>query len=100
MFQHDLRRKSSMCDAPLSTSSIAESKAQWQVIPNPATTTIDIMTHEVGEMFITSVTGQVLQTLKITSLHHTIDISALNPGLYMLSMKTTNGLLVHKLIKD
>lgn len=100
MFQHDLRRKSSMCDAPLSTSSIAESNAQWQVIPNPATTTIDIMTHEVGEMFITSVTGQVLQTLKITSLHHTIDISALNPGLYMLSMKTTNGLLVHKLIKD
>ncbi len=43
MFQHDLRRKSSMCDAPVSIPFLDIQNEQIQVFPNPASTSIQIL---------------------------------------------------------
>jgi outer membrane protein assembly factor BamB len=99
MFQHDLRRKSSMCDAPLSDNSIHRSQATFTLYPNPTSEYIDIQSEVNGDMNIYNSIGQIIKYEKISINTKRIDVSSLPIGLYYVSLKTSEGNQVQKIIK-
>ncbi len=100
MFQHDIRRKSSMCDAPLSNSTIEKKSTQIQIYPNPAKETLAIETDDLGELQIRKITGELILQSSLIHSKTIIDVSSFSTGLYIVHVQTKNGSLVQKLCKE
>ncbi len=93
----------SMAFKPASVATI--NKDNWSVAPNPA---IDVVTltsdnNIQGNTYsITDVTGRTLQHAAVTSPKQQIDVSALVPGMYILTVYSSNTELIKtiKLVKE
>jgi hypothetical protein len=94
-----------------STTSINElvNSASVEVYPNPASNAInvsfDAVKSGVAELSITNIIGQQVAGGMRTSLNtgsnfHTLDIANLSKGIYILNIKTGNGSLQRKFVKE
>lgn len=72
-----------------------------RLYPNPVdeTLTLDINDHSVTQCHLYNSNGQLLLTLNVEQGINTYNISHLNQGMYLLKLKTEEGLLVKKIIK-
>lgn len=72
--------------------------ADIAIYPNPANTVLTISAAErIGEISITDLPGQVIQTLRPGKEQVDIDVSVLPPGVYMV---TINGSKVRRFVKE
>ncbi len=94
------------CSMAFKPSSVATvNQGNWSIAPNPA---IDVVTlgsdnNTQGNTYnITDVTGRTLQHAAVTSPKQQIDVSALVPGMYILTVYSSNTELIKtiKLVKE
>lgn len=97
MFQHDLRRKSSMCDAPLSNSSVEINNQNMQLYPNPSRQFVTLVSSNLGHVSIRTITGTTIKSFELTELKSNISIGDLAPGLYFVSVQSKQGMSIQKL---
>ena len=70
-----------------------------EIYPNPANTTLYFnFTESPEQITIIDINGRIVLTPQVTE--KSIDISALQPGLYFVKIKTTNGNFVNKFVKE
>lgn len=74
----------------------------YQVFPNPFTNNIQIISSEqMTELSVYDMIGKrIWQKKGISTNDTTIDLESLNVGVYLLQIRTTSGLITHKLIKQ
>ena len=74
----------------------------YQVFPNPFTNTIQVISsEEMIELSIYDIVGKkIWHKTNVNQNSETIDLATLNTGVYLLKIKTTNGLITHKLVKQ
>ena len=79
-----------------------QSALSYQVYPNPFTNTLQINSNRsMLEMTVYDLIGKkIWQKTSNNNTSETIDLSSLNQGVYLLKIKTTNGIITHKLIKQ
>jgi hypothetical protein len=74
------------------------------IAPNPVQNEATIFFKETGNKILQllTTTAQIVYTEKIigTNNSHTIDMSKLASGVYLLRLQTTNGIELHKIIKQ
>jgi CshA-type fibril repeat protein len=71
--------------------------------PNPAATWVKISgLRGTGNIYLTNLAGQRLQTVNITGYTHTLDIKQLPVGLYFITVTEASGIkqMVQKLVKN
>jgi hypothetical protein len=101
MFQHDIRRQSSLCeDATNTVNENPDQKNEIKVFPNPANDKIEVTGLINGTIEIINVQGQIVKTLNASSTKTTIDLTKLSGGVYLIKVKTDKGIAVKKLIKQ
>ena len=74
----------------------------YQVFPNPFTNNIQVITSDqMTELTVYDIIGKrILQKTGINANFDTVDLTALNAGVYLLKIKTSQGAITHKLIKQ
>jgi hypothetical protein len=74
----------------------------YQVFPNPFTSNIQILSSEqMTELSVYDMVGKKIWRKTIGNTNsETIDLEALNAGVYLLKIRTSGGLIIHKLIKQ
>jgi hypothetical protein len=74
----------------------------YQVFPNPFTNNIQIISSDqMTELSVYDMVGKrIWQKKDINSNADSVDLSALNVGVYLLKIKTQNGMITHKLVKQ
>jgi hypothetical protein len=74
----------------------------YQVFPNPFTNNIQIISSEqMIELSVYDMVGKkIWQKTTANTNAETIDLGALNVGVYLLKIKTPEGLMTHKLVKQ
>jgi lysyl endopeptidase len=80
---------------------INELQAQWAMFPNPSDdkVTLDLSAVDgTKEIAVTTSAGQIVRQLEISSSSEVIDISQLAAGMYLVSVKTSQGSSVRPLI--
>ena len=97
MFQYDLRRKSSMCDAPLSNSSVEKNNQNMQLYPTPSRQFVTLVSSNLGHVSIRTITGATIKSFELTDLKSNISIGDLAPGLYFVSVQSKQGMSIQKL---
>jgi YVTN family beta-propeller protein len=94
---------------PIGIASLNIVSESVSVYPNPATEnlTIESPQEEVGSgsrqaalIEITNIQGQLIKTLATTGNKTNIDVSAFPIGVYIVEMKTENGVGVRKFVKE
>ena len=86
---------------PLSVSDL-NSKAV-SLIPNPATelVTVQVNNSEILEIVLFDVHGRsITSEMKINAPNYVMDVSDLSSGLYFVTLKTADGTIVKRLIKE
>ncbi len=80
----------------------SQNTATYQVFPNPFTNIVQILSSEpMTELTIYDMVGKrVWQKTAGNTNDDTLDLGILNAGVYLLKIKTTNGIITHKLIKQ
>jgi uncharacterized protein (TIGR02145 family) len=79
--------------------SLPEAEEIISVYPNPATENISIIsTNEIFEVSILNSFGQSVYESQINDTNIQINTSNLESGIYIIRIKTMNGLITHKLI--
>jgi len=86
------------CPVPTAIQDVALT-TEVAVYPNPANSSLNIITNSAGSFVITNDMGQMLQQGLITKNVMTTDISTLPAGLYFLTVKGENGNVVKKFVK-
>ena len=72
-----------------------------EVYPNPSSKEINISSqYIINSIEILSTLGQKVYKEKINTTNKTIDISALNKGIYIIELKTEKGVIHKKFIKE
>lgn len=101
MFQHDILRKSSMCDAPLGIDDMVfgDDEIHINVFPNPSGNQIEIQTSTKGEILIYDLCGKLLQKFPFLNTKQILDISNFPKGMYMLELNSTKGRVTSKFMK-
>jgi hypothetical protein len=89
----------------LATQEISNNAPNLNIYPNPCSNILNIdFENESGlsSIQILDITGRVLFTdhFKLTIDHFSIDVSALNPGMYFIRLKSHAGTEVKKFIKE
>ncbi len=73
----------------------------YQVFPNPFTSNIQVITSEpMTELSVYDMVGKRILKKTSAATSETIDLAALNAGVYLLKIRTATGLITHKLIKQ
>jgi hypothetical protein len=75
-------------------------KSKINIYPNPANETIIIDGLQAGKIDIINLQGQVIKKLDVSNEKTSIDISKLSGGVYTMKIKTNDGIIVKKLIKQ
>jgi len=70
------------------------------IYPNPANETIIIDGLQAGKIEIINLQGQVIKNIDVSNEKTSIDISKLSGGVYTMKIKTNEGIIVKKLIKQ
>ena len=74
-----------------------------KLYPNPATNTLHIefegLDDPQGTITVADITGVVVQYVETSQRGVTIDVSHLTPGLYVVSFRNKNGVVVRKFVK-
>ncbi len=72
------------------------------IYPNPTTgkITLDFAQADIRELKITNLTGKILFEKTDVQPNETIDLSGLPGGIYILNVRTDNGLLTRKVVKE
>lgn len=76
-------------------------KSHFVLAPNPAKNQVNILSSSntrILQVAIQTLTGKTVQIIKNPS--NSIDISSLSPGVYLLSIQSTTGVTVKKLVKE
>jgi outer membrane protein assembly factor BamB len=100
MFQHDVKRQSNLCDAPLALPALADPDDHIQLYPNPCVQQITIESSLRGTAEIRNVQGLLLQTISLNKDKEIADVSAFTPGIYFIYFKTAAGSRVSKFVKE
>ncbi|MBK7763721.1 MAG: VCBS repeat-containing protein [Bacteroidetes bacterium] len=102
MFQHDILRKSSMCDAPLEIDDIDQNinTVSFDIFPNPAQQRLTITSKQPGSIILYDVTGKRVQQYSKKAGSQQIDISNLSDGLYIINFISEHGVVTKKLVKE
>jgi CotH kinase protein/Secretion system C-terminal sorting domain/Chitobiase/beta-hexosaminidase C-terminal domain len=76
--------------------------ASYQVFPNPFNTNVQVLSSEpMTELTIFDIVGKkIWQKTSINKNDVTINLETLNSGVYLLKIKTANGVITHKLVKQ
>ncbi len=75
------------------------SDAEFQIAPNPSNGWFTLHTGvKNGIVEIMDLSGKIVLTQQLNSIHSTIDASTLNEGMYLVKMKSDNKNFVKKLI--
>lgn len=74
----------------------------YQVFPNPFTNNVQIISGEqITELSVYDIVGKrIWHKTAVNKNAETIDLETLNTGVYLLKIKTSTGLITHKLIKQ
>jgi len=99
MFQHDIRRQSSLCNYPLANEETSMSQAPFTMYPNPAYSSLAIRAKQTGTIEIYSMTGQRIMSHQMKTTDETVDISLLSEGIYSVLFSTPDSRVSRKLIK-
>jgi len=78
-------------------------KQQIKIYPNPANDVITIESpffKQAQVISVCDVQGQLISSINTNAKKTNVDISALSKGVYIVEVKTVNGFLVKKLIKE
>jgi 3',5'-cyclic AMP phosphodiesterase CpdA len=70
------------------------------VFPNPAKDKLTIGCTQKSEIEILNLEGQILKKLTSNGIHTTVDLSNLSAGIYIIKVKTEEGITVKKFIKQ
>ena len=72
---------------------VTEWNQEITIYPNPTTTVLNLSSTEMMDMTIriTDIVGRVFRTERVAEAHHTLDVSALPSGVYLLRMETPQG---------
>jgi len=101
MFQHDVLRKSSLCDAPLDIKNIVDDQPiLFNISPNPAHEYLNIESSQDGDIVLSSINGTIINSTKIRNGQVRMNINSLNSGLYFITLKTSKGVVIKKVLKD
>ncbi len=76
--------------------------ANYQVFPNPFKSNVQIISSfQMTELTIYDMVGKNIMRKSVdNTTDASIDLSALNNGVYLLKIKTAEGFITHKLVKD
>jgi|GEM_PF-2438723 len=84
--------------APNGTAAVAKAVG-FEIFPNPATDEINLSINDAGftggKLTVFDNLGRIAFTMKITDAHAQADISKLLPGLYLVSLESTDGATYH-----
>jgi hypothetical protein len=70
------------------------------VYPNPSSTNVTIESPQQAVIEILNIQGQLIETLTTNSTKTILDVSALTRGVYIVEVKTENGIEERKLVKE
>jgi hypothetical protein len=70
------------------------------LLPNPAVDYIEIESSENGDITLCNVSGQVNLSGTLHGGYIRLDVSGLKAGLYFVTLKTTKGTVVRKMLKE
>ncbi|MEO7175550.1 MAG: PQQ-binding-like beta-propeller repeat protein [Saprospiraceae bacterium] len=98
MFQHDLQRQSSICEAILSTENLSDKTGYLNIFPNPCTDHFEIETNYSGIAELRNIDGLILQTIRVNASKTNVPLDNIPSGMYFVSLKTAKGILVQKLV--
>lgn len=75
---------------------------EFSLYPNPAVNTVDVVTglSVDGEAIVYSLSGGKLQTFHLSPYRTTLDISMLETGMYIMSIRTNGKVSYQKLMKE
>jgi hypothetical protein len=73
---------------------------EFIIYPNPATVLIQVLVSPPVEIGIFNIHGQLVKSLITTEDKTSIDVSSFPVGMYFLKVKTENGFMVKKFIKE
>ena len=71
---------------------------QFNVYPNPATSTVFVETNGNAQVSIIDVTGRVVKEMVITDNVSAINIEDINEGVYFIMIQNENNRIVEKLV--
>ncbi len=71
---------------------------QFNVYPNPATSTVFVETNGDAQVNIIDITGRCVKSVEITDNVSTINIEDINEGIYFIMIQNENNRVVEKLI--
>ncbi|HEX8270546.1 MAG TPA: CotH kinase family protein [Flavobacterium sp.] len=92
----------SLKGTPYTLSSPSQNLTAYQVFPNPFTSSIQIISDElISELSIFDMVGKsIWQQKNVNATSETVDLESLSDGVYLLKIKTTSGVITHKLVKQ
>jgi hypothetical protein len=70
------------------------------VFPNPAKDKLIIGCPQRSEIEILNTEGQILKRLTASNIHTTVDVTKFSVGIYIIKVKTVEGITVKKFIKQ
>jgi len=88
-------------DSARSNVVVLKPKNAFALYPNPAFGHVAIdcpQKQHIGELYLTSVSGKVVFNRRLTTSHSCIDLSGIAPGVYMVTLESTEGKLMEKLV--
>jgi hypothetical protein len=75
-------------------------KPEVLIYPNPVNDIVQIECPQNTNIEIINTQGQIIKKLITTNSNTTIDLTKLSGGVYIMKIKTINGIIVKKLIKE
>jgi hypothetical protein len=86
----------------INLSTPSQTVTDYQVFPNPFKNNIQVISSEqISELSVYDMVGKnVWRKTNVNKNTETVDLSSLNVGVYLLKIKTPNGLITHKLVKQ
>ncbi len=82
------------------TTNISENNAPVRIFPNPCHDHFYIQAASPVNITILSITGQKVRDQNLTGQVKKIDITDLQPGAYIIKIKTSTGIITKKIIKQ
>lgn len=89
-------------DTNLSTDDFNSSSANISIYPNPVNDVLNISSpdFELQSVIVTDINGRIVKESKANNTNTEINVSDLNSGVYFINVKTTDGSVVKKFIKN
>jgi outer membrane protein assembly factor BamB len=101
MFQHDILRQSSLCSQTITSVNEISRPFNISCFPNPCDNNLTVIgTKKDGVIFLYSVMGEEITTLKSSADKTEINTKKLSPGMYFLNCRSTDKSVNIKFLKQ